>query len=442
MKNIKYFGLSVLVAMAIISCSTSKTLVSSGEYDDLYGSSSDSPVAYSPTVSRTIGDYDPQYLTEYNDAFDRPPIDTSIQGTDTYYDENYVSSSNLKRKYTPDAGYSSGYADGYSEGWNNNAWGGNNGFNNWNSFNSPFGFNSSFAFSPFRNGFGSYLGNNSLMYGGGINNFGFSPFGFNNFGNSPFGFNNFGNRSLGFNSFGYSPFGFNRFGNPWGYSSYGFNSFGNPYNGTQPAFINGVDGRLASNNRSFGPRNSGRATSAYNDGFVNTRRPTATASSRRVATRGVATTSGTRSSITERANGSVIDGSNGKRYSPSVRRPASYDAYTRTSSVRRAGSTNSPRSRAVSPAATPRSRVASSSRNASTYSRGSTSSRSYTPQNSANRSTPTRSSGNYSRPNTNNSSFSRSSSSSSSSARSSSGSSSRGASSSSSSRSGSSGRPR
>ncbi len=436
MKNIKYFGLSVLVAAAMSSCSTSKTLVSTGEYDDLYGSSSDTPVAYSPTVSRTAEAYDPQYLSDYNDTFDRPPVDTSIQGTDTYYDENYVSSSDLKRKYTPDAGYSSGYANGYSEGWNDYAWGGNGnrGFNSWNSFNSPFnspfGFNNSpfgfnsFGFSPFRSGFGSYLGYSPFLYGG-IN--GFNSFGFNNF---------------GFNSFGYSPYGFNRFGNPWGYSSYGFNSFGNPYYGAQPVLANGVDGRL-SGNRSYGPRSNGRATSGYNDGFVNTRRPTATASSRRVATRGATSTTGTRGSMTERANGRVLNGkSSGRSYSPTNRRPASYDAYTRTNnSVRRGSSTSS---RVGGSTATPRSRVASSSRNASTYSRSS-GSRSYTPSSSrggsstSTRTAPTRSSGNYSRPSSGNSSFSRPSSSSS---RSSSGSSSRASSGSSSSRSSGSGRPR
>lgn len=403
MKSFKLIGLSVLVAAGLSSCSTSKTVVSNGEYDDMYATSSDAPVSYSPSVARNSNAYAPEYLADYNDAFDRLPADSSIEGTDTYYDENYVNSRNLKRAYTPDAGYSSGYADGYSEGWNNYAWSGSgNRFNSWNSFYSPYGFNSfgysPFGYSAFGNGFGSYLSYSPFIYGGyyGLNSFAYGG------------------------SFGYSPFGYSSFGySPWGYSSYGYygGAFGNPYYAVQPVFANGSfnDSRFGGS-RSYGPRNGGRSTGIYNDGFVNTRRPTtsASASTRRVAsgTNGGSTTY-RGSSVADRANGRVLNtpSSSGRTYTSSNRRPASYDAYTSSGSSTRSLSPSSTGGRSSSYSSPSSSSYSSpNSSRASTYSRASSGSRSYTPSNTggSSRSFSPSSNNTYSRPSsTNNSSFSR-----------------------------------
>lgn len=419
MKNIKYIALSLFAGAAITSCSTSKTLVSTGEYDDMYGTSSDAPVAYAPSISNSNA-YSPDYLADYNDAYDRVPVETStegeaVEGTDTYFDENYVSASALKRAHTPDAGYTSGYAEGYAEGWNDYAWSGARNWNSWNSFNNPFGgygFNSfgyspfgysSFGYSPFYSGFGSYLGMGSMAYGGfyGINSFGF------------------GNRPWGMNSYAY---GINPY-NPWGYSSYGmYNGYGSPYYGVQPVLAS--DSRYAGN-RSYGPRSSaGRASSIYNDGFVNTRKPvTSTTTSARRATS--TSTTGSSSAIASRANG--------RTYTTASSRPTSYDAYTRNSA--RSVSTRSASNSALS-------RTSPSARSsANTYSRTATRARSYTPRTG---STSTSRNSGYSRsssPTRTNSTYSRPASSS---TRSSSGSYSRGSSSSSSSssRGSSSARPR
>ncbi|AWW00536.1 hypothetical protein DJ013_21055 [Arcticibacterium luteifluviistationis] len=368
----------MFVGAAVTSCSTSKTLVSNGEYDDMYGTSSDAPVAYAPTVSKSSEAYSPEYLTDYNDAYDRMPVETSVdgesvEGTDTYFDENYVSANSLKRAYTPDAGYTSGYAEGYAEGWNDYAWSGSRNLNSWNSFNNPFGGGygyNSFGYSPFNSGFGSYLGMGSLAYGGfyGINSFGSSRFGMNSFGYSPYGYN----------SFGYSPWGYSSYGM---YSAYG-NGYGNSYYGVQPVLAS--DSRFAGS-RSYGPRSSsGRASSLYNDGFVNTRKPVTTANSARRAT-GTSTT-GSRSAIASRANG--------RTYTSASSRPSSYDAYTRSSA--RSVSTRSASNSGLSRTATsPRS-------SANTYSRTATRARSYTPSSSStgtsrnSSSTPTRTNSTYS----------------------------------------------
>jgi hypothetical protein len=381
MKNIKYIGLSVWIAVCLASCSTSKTLVSSGEYDDMYGSSSDSRVVLAPTISRSMEDYSPEYLAQYNDAFDRNPSDTGIVGTDSYYVENYVNARDLKRAYTPDAGYSSGYASGYAEGWNNNAWSGG-GFNGMNSFNSPFGFNS-FAYSPFRSSFGSYLSYSPFAYGGyyGLSSFGNSFGGFSPFGNSPFGFNSYGYNPWGNSSYGYNSFGYNNYGMGGMYGS-------NPYYNVQAILANGSfnDANLGGN-RSYGPRSGGRSSGVYNDGFINTRRPNSSA---------VASSRLAPSSLADRANGrSVVSPTVGRAYDPISRRPTSYDAYTSnrtaTSSNARSSSANT---NSYAGSSSSYGTPSSSTRNASTYSRANSDSRSYTPSTNNNGSA-------YSRGNTN-----------------------------------------
>src|SRR5690606_30076017 len=94
---------------------------------------------------------------------------------------------------------------------------------------------------------------------------GASPWGWNNFGWNNFGWNNFG-----WNSWGYDPWGFGSWAySPWGYNSFGyygagFNRFGySPYYNIQPVYANnaiGVDTRFG-NQRAYGPRSNGRASS-------------------------------------------------------------------------------------------------------------------------------------------------------------------------------------
>ncbi|WP_055150701.1 hypothetical protein [Jiulongibacter sediminis] len=420
MKSLKYIGFSIMAAAVFSACSTSKTVVSNGEYDDLYGSSESARVVYSPTVSKKADSYAPDYLENYSDAYDRMPVDTTIDGTDAYYDENYISSRELNRNVSPDAGYSSGYADGYSEGWNDYAWNtpyswNRFGYNNWNTWNTWNSWNA-LGYSPWGGGnmfFGAYgyvpLATRMAL------SYGYSPFGWS----SPWGFNSFGMSPWGFSSYAYSPWGY-RYGS-YGMYGYGFNNFANgwsPYYGAQPVFASRAfnDTRFGTK-RTYGPRIGGRSTSIYNDGFVNTRRPAATASSRRMST---GTQTATRGELTSRANG-VVARSN---------RPTSYDSYTRRSSgnsMTRSGVNRTTSSgRAYSPASSGSSSYgrstgtssrtgtfnrtavrSSGSATGSTFSRGNASNRtsgSYSP-NSGSRdsgysrpSTPSRSSGSYSSP--------------------------------------------
>lgn len=420
MKSLKYIGFSLMAAAVFSACSTSKTVVSNGEYDDLYASSESAGVVYSPTVSKKADSYAPDYLENYSDAYDRMPLDSTIDGTDAYYDENYVSSRDFNRSVSPDAGYSSGYADGYAEGWNDYAWNtpyswNRFGYNNWNTWNNWNSWNA-LGYSPWGSGnffFGgySYLPMaSSLAFSYGYNFGGWS---------SPWGLSRFGYNPWGFNNFAFSPWGY-------GYSSYGMYGYGysfangwSPYYGAQPVFANrSYDTRFAAK-RSYGPRAGGRATSIYNDGFVNTRRPSATASSRRTIN---GTNTATRGELTSRANGTVAR-SNG---------PTSYDSYTRrnagntmsrtgvervattgrTYTPSRAGSTSYGRNTGTSSRTGTFNRTearSAGSASGSTFSRGSSSNRSsglYNSGSSNSRTnsgysrpnTPSRSSGNYSSP--------------------------------------------
>ena len=395
MKTYRNIVLSSLVIGSLAACTTSKTVVSNGEYDDMYGSSKDAAVAYAPAMAKNLDSYSPEYLQDYTDEYDRMPVDSTIEGTDAYYDENYVNSRNLKRSPTPGAGYSSGYADGYSEGWNDYAWnspyGWNSGFNRWGSgFGySPWGYSSfgMFGYVPLAN---------RLMF-----SYGYSPWGYNSF-YSPWGWNSMAYSPWGYGGgFGYSPWGYNSLAyNSFGYYGYGYGSFGNgwsPYYGVQPVYANnllGTDTRY-NGQRSYGPRANGRASSVYNGGFVNTRRPVAStaASSRRA---GTSTIPGTRTVASTRANGNAAGNT-------SYRRPASYDSYARSN--RGVSSSASPVRRSAGTTYTGRS--SSPSTYSPSYSRGSSSSsseRAGTFSRSARSSSPSssgysgRSSGTYSSP--------------------------------------------
>ncbi|MCU0325459.1 MAG: hypothetical protein MUF45_09440, partial [Spirosomaceae bacterium] len=138
LKSFKY--LSVVAMMGIWGCSK-KQVTTKGEYDDLYGSSADAPVVtYANT--RTSDPYqNPNYLENerYEPRQDYSTNQSNVEGTDQYYDEDYLNTRKVKRTYTSRPGYYDGFDDGYNAGWNDFAWSQPTGWNN--PFLSNFGFN-------------------------------------------------------------------------------------------------------------------------------------------------------------------------------------------------------------------------------------------------------------------------------------------------------------
>lgn len=319
------------------SC-TGKSVPSKTDTDDLYVKSGDVVLPGAVASARTQA---PPALP-YDDSYD--PVTEGFQGgTDEYFDENYLTSKDLKRKTGAGAGYSDGYADGYSQGWSDNAWTFAGAGRLWNS---PYGFNS---FYP--------------SFGSGMF-FSYSPFiGFGNSWNMGWG-SRWGSRWGGwydpwdpfFGSYAYgwggSPyFGYNRFYSPWGYNSYysgwgdpyGY-GWGNPYYGHQTVFVNNIY-----NGRTVRQRNSTLANSRYNDQLVSR----TSANNARVA----AVDRGSRSAVSRSAGSSARDVNSSARMSSADRSSISrssgtrsYDAYTRSSSVNSARSSQSAGSRVGSSA--------------------------------------------------------------------------------------------
>jgi hypothetical protein len=382
MKSLKSSAFLLGVSLLIGSC-TNKTLTTKGEYDDMYASSADvaTPVVVSSANRNTNVNPNRMEALPFDDEYDRMVVESDeVQSTDDYYSEDYVSTRNIRRNPNPNPGYSDGYADGYSRAWNDYSWSQPMG---WNSPFNRFGFNS---FSPFGFGTNVFLSYNTFggMWG---NPWGYDPFfarrgfGFNSF-HSPWGFNSwnsFGwNDPWAFNSF-YSPWGMNSFYSPWGFNSFnspwGFNSFYNPYAfggiydnrfNNFGGFNNAAGGSPFNNRatRTYGPRESGRNSMAYNDRGINTARPSAAASGGRTSSEvrnqnsnsintrnandarvladrksgswnGTRESSGGRSAtgVNESANSRTRGNVSSEAYNPNTRRPASYDSYNRSNNV-------------------------------------------------------------------------------------------------------------
>ncbi|WP_158561342.1 hypothetical protein [Emticicia sp. C21] len=260
-KSFRY--LSVVVLLGTWGCSQ-KQVATKGDYDDLYGSSKDAPQVTYRTSSQPSTTYQNPDYTD-NLRYQREELPAQTEGTDEYFDENYVNSRKVQRTYTSEPGYSSGFSDGYQSGWNDYAWSQPMG---WASPFSRFGYYSPFGYNSF-GGYGSGFGLGlSLGYGLGYG----SGFGYGGFGNRFYDpFWGGGMYSPYYSSF-YSPWGnpyYNSFYSPYDYYGYGYGRYGGfGYPGYLYNVTSGVDGLAKT--RTYGPRDGGRGSAYYNDRFNNT----------------------------------------------------------------------------------------------------------------------------------------------------------------------------
>ncbi|MGM9508530.1 hypothetical protein ACS5NO_12410 [Larkinella sp. GY13] len=248
--------LSLLAVVGFWGCSSTKqTAQNAGEFDDLYGSSSDAAVISSPQKEKRLAsrqstqrfnngtlNSDPEYYNEQTAA---------QYSDDEYYSE--VSARKVTRGISPDPGWNTdnAYTDGFSNGYNMAMM--NSGWNRW-------GWN-----SPFYGGLSLGIGM-GMMSPWGFNRF-YSPF-YSPFGYSPFGFGG---------GYAYSPFGYgggfyDSFYSPFGY---GYNNFYSPYGfggyGRNVLVVNNYNNIGASRNATYGAR-GGSSRDRYNGDFVNTPR--------------------------------------------------------------------------------------------------------------------------------------------------------------------------
>lgn len=250
MNKIKLLGyLSLIPLVGLWSCSpTNQVAGSKVVYDDLYGGGvADTRVASNGANDSNSGLYANQ--GQYTDYIEEESIDS-------YYDESYLSSRDVKRAVSDKAGYSAGFEDGYFAGRNQINYGAY-----WPSA-SMMNFN-----MGFRMGMGNSFFMAGPMLGWGMNRY--------SMWNSPY---MFGGSPYMFNSWGYDPFMTGMYGG-WGspYMGYGFGSsyylssmmygmyggrYGNAYNPwyyNRPVVIG--DGTLAGSSRTYGPRTNAARTS-------------------------------------------------------------------------------------------------------------------------------------------------------------------------------------
>lgn len=322
-----FLGAGILMA----SC-TGKSVPSKTDTDDLYVKSGDLVLPGSVSAARTQA---PAALP-YDDSFD-PATEGFAGGSDEYFDENYLTSKDLRRNVGSGAGYSDGYADGYSQGWSDNSWTYAGAGRFWNS---PYGFNSFypsfgtgmfFSYSPYfgfgnswnmgwNMGWGSRWGSG---WGGWYDPW--DPF----YGSYAYGWGGGFGR---FNSpWGYNPY-YSSWGDPWGYG------WGNPYYGRQTILVNNIY-----NGRTVRQRNATMANSRYNDQLVSR----SSANNARVS----AVDRGSRSAVSRSASSREVNSSarmgstadrSGISRSSGVR---SYDTYSRGNAVNSARTSQSAGSR-------------------------------------------------------------------------------------------------
>ncbi|ADQ18696.1 hypothetical protein Lbys_3034 [Leadbetterella byssophila DSM 17132] len=300
MKRLALFlGAGILAA----SC-TSNTVPQKTDTDDLYVKSGDLVLPGAVASTQQVS------TLPYDDSYD--PISDGFEGgSDEYFDENFLTSKDLKRKNGNVAGYSDGYADGYSQGWSDNAWTYNSRNRFWGNyfygFNSPYyawsGSSLYYSYSPWGSRFGfnfggfydpwdpfyNYYGWNSLAYGWGGYYGGYPYFGYNNF--------------------------YSRLYNPYG-GYYDYYGYVGPY---RPIYyVNNYNGRTVRQ------RNASVASSRYNDRIVNrtAMNNARVANSNRSAVNRNASAS--RMSATEANRSSISRGTSSRNASAA---PRSYDSY-------------------------------------------------------------------------------------------------------------------
>jgi hypothetical protein len=195
-----YYYVSIIAVLILGSCNSALYTTRNAEYDDLYYTPSDQPVADTRVPSRNatkedvlksdkyynnIYAADTLVSDEYSNAVDINNIRSSSDGTYDYYDD--MSYANHLRRF---------YGNYFDPYWRD-----------------PFYYG---MYSPFRYSFG--LGFGSPFYG-----YGYSPFGYYDPFYSDFYYGGFYSPYSSF----YSPFGYG-FGYGYGYGPYGY-GYGYPY---------------------------------------------------------------------------------------------------------------------------------------------------------------------------------------------------------------------
>lgn len=346
----------VLGASLFIASCTNRQFPTSGENDDMYATSADA--AQAPVLASSQAPYNKSngmntQQMPYDGEYDRMENNGQQAYTDEYYNEDYITSRDYKRKLSSKPGYSDGYSDGYSQGSIDNSWsqpiamGWNSPFNRYN-YNS---------FSPFSSGL--YL-SYGMGFGGGFNSWNrYSPYGYNSFSSwgNPWMMNSWGSSSWAYSPWGYnsySPWGYNSFYSPYDYYGGGGGYYNNyrPYYNSQAIISQNA---YKTGSRTYGAREAGRNSANYNDRFVNTNRPVASSSGARTSSgvRSTNSSNGSERVLAERRNGTWVGNSNDNSgtnsrtsspnssvraynssadsYNPNSRRPASYDSYNRSS---------------------------------------------------------------------------------------------------------------
>ena len=166
-KNVISKYLAIIALFTVSSCTYNQYTTVRGGNDDLYGGSRE---AVAVNSNRESTNYDPYRNPDYAEVPDQ-----ALEGTDQYYDENYVTARNVQRRVGADVGYNDGFVDGYYAGRNT---GFNPGF--YNSMYPMFGYGSRFSIG-FRIGMGGMMGMSYSPFG-----MGYSPFGWNRWGYDPF----------------------------------------------------------------------------------------------------------------------------------------------------------------------------------------------------------------------------------------------------------------
>ena len=219
----KYIAIVALFAMS--GCTYNQYTAANGADDDLYGGGREAvAVASNQSSGYTGNTNNPDYPISNPDSY---------EGTDEYYDENYLTARNIQRRSGGQVGYSDGFSDGYYAG-KSAAF--NRGF--YNSMYPMYGYNRfSLGFSM---GMGSMLG------------LGYNPFGWNSFGYDPF----YSSYGWGSSMYGYgNPFygGLGYYGGLGMYTGF----YGSPFGGGyyRPTVIN-YFGESGNNGRNYGIRES------------------------------------------------------------------------------------------------------------------------------------------------------------------------------------------
>jgi hypothetical protein len=282
----KYSFLVPIALLGALGCSPSRYTAQSGsDVDDLYGGEVRARRAAVATNTPP-----PNRNANPDFAFAEP--NTVNEGVEDYYDESYLSSRQVTRAVSDQAGFNAGFSEGYRAGQmdaftRNPMWWGMNTMGFGPSYlmgyrqgirQVSFSLGLGMGFNRF--GWGNpWAFNNWGAPGWGWNSWGMDPWGWNSWGMNSWGMNSWGGPMMGWNSWGMDPWGMN----PWGMNSWGMGGFYNPWGFNRPVVVinnNTYDNRSPLyRGRTIGTRAAQtaatptvRSNQTYNNGFVNTPR--------------------------------------------------------------------------------------------------------------------------------------------------------------------------